>query len=172
MIYFDGPHVLAQDELRVAQTIASHIALAISRKSADAALRESEERYRRLVEHSPVGVAVHTHGTLVFANPTVARLLGAATPDELLGRNIMKPGVTGWAAINGSRGPVTPGFMVTMTSVIRVLLRVRAVAAGQSRLRCRWAFRAVGASRITCIADSESPARRTARCQVAAGRFI
>ena len=89
MIYFDAPHVVQPPELRLAQAIASHIAWAITRKLSETALRESEERYRRLVEHSPVAVAVHSGGNIVFVNPAGARLLGAATPEEIVGRPML-----------------------------------------------------------------------------------
>jgi PAS domain S-box-containing protein len=48
MIYFDQPHEVAPADLQVAQTIASHIAFAIARKSAESALRESEQAQRVL----------------------------------------------------------------------------------------------------------------------------
>lgn len=51
--------------------------------------RESEERYRRLVEASPEAIAVHAAGKLVYVNPAAARLVGAATPDELIGRPVL-----------------------------------------------------------------------------------
>jgi PAS domain S-box-containing protein len=89
MIYFDAPHVVQPAELRLAQTIAGHIAVAIIRKRSESALRESEERYRRLVEHSPVAVAVHSGGTIVFVNPAGARLLGADDPSAIVGRRML-----------------------------------------------------------------------------------
>ncbi|MBI3202196.1 MAG: response regulator [Myxococcales bacterium] len=51
-------------------------------------LRASEARYRLLLEHMPVGIAVHSEGKVVFANPAAARLLGAATPAEVEGRAV------------------------------------------------------------------------------------
>jgi diguanylate cyclase (GGDEF)-like protein/PAS domain S-box-containing protein len=57
------------------------------RAQLEAAARESEERYRRLVELSPDGIAVHAEGKVVFINPTGARFLGAKGPEELIGRN-------------------------------------------------------------------------------------
>jgi PAS domain S-box-containing protein len=90
MIYFDAPHVVLPAELRLAQSIASQIAWAITRKRAEAELRDSEERYRRLVEHSPVAVAVHSGGNLVFVNPAAARLFGATSPEQLIGRPMLE----------------------------------------------------------------------------------
>lgn len=58
----------------------------IDRRRAEEALRESEERYRRLVELSPYGIAVHSEGKLVFVNRAAAELLGVAHPDQLIGR--------------------------------------------------------------------------------------
>ena len=88
MIYFDGPHVVQPAELRLAQTIASHIAWAITRKRSETALRDSEERYRRLVEYSPVAVIVHSAGKIAFVNPAGARLLGARR-EEVIGRPML-----------------------------------------------------------------------------------
>ncbi len=53
---------------------------------AEGALRESEERYRRLVELSPDGIILHSGGRLVFANPAAMRLLGAESEEEILQR--------------------------------------------------------------------------------------
>jgi diguanylate cyclase (GGDEF)-like protein/PAS domain S-box-containing protein len=52
------------------------------------AIKESEERYRLLVELSPDGIAVHYEGRFLFINPSGARLLGASTPDQLIGTPI------------------------------------------------------------------------------------
>ncbi|HEU0296379.1 MAG TPA: PAS domain S-box protein [Anaerolineales bacterium] len=57
------------------------------RKRIESALRESEKRYRDLVEFSPVAMTVHVEGRIVYINPAGARLWGADTPDEVLGRS-------------------------------------------------------------------------------------
>ena len=51
------------------------------------ALRESEERYRALVEMSPDAVFLVQDELLVFANETGQVLLGAETPESLLNRS-------------------------------------------------------------------------------------
>jgi diguanylate cyclase (GGDEF)-like protein/PAS domain S-box-containing protein len=59
------------------------------RKQMAAAVQESEERYRLLVDLFPDGIAVHAGGKFVFLNPAGARFLGAASPDQLIGTSIM-----------------------------------------------------------------------------------
>jgi diguanylate cyclase (GGDEF)-like protein/PAS domain S-box-containing protein len=59
------------------------------RDKAEAELREGEERYRRLVEVSPDGIGVYVDGRVVFVNPAMARIFGAASPDQLVGKRIM-----------------------------------------------------------------------------------
>ncbi len=52
-------------------------------------LRESEERYRRLVELSPEAIAVHAEGHFVYVNPAAARLLRARAPEDLIGKPVL-----------------------------------------------------------------------------------
>ncbi len=59
------------------------------RRQAEEALRNSEQRYRSLVEHSPEGIAVYSDSRLVYLNRAATVLLGAETPDQLLGRPIL-----------------------------------------------------------------------------------
>jgi two-component system, cell cycle sensor histidine kinase and response regulator CckA len=76
-------------ETDVLKTAARIIGAAIERERSEAALRESEQRYRQLVEISPEPIAVHSSGRIVYINPAGVRLLGAATPEELIGRPIL-----------------------------------------------------------------------------------
>jgi len=59
------------------------------RRRAEEQIRESEERYRRLVEHSFDGIAIHRDGRIVFINPAGARLLGASRPEAVLGKALL-----------------------------------------------------------------------------------
>ncbi len=59
------------------------------RRNAEQTLKESEERYRRLVEHSFDGIAIHREGRIAFINPAGARLLGGADPESILGRPLL-----------------------------------------------------------------------------------
>jgi PAS domain S-box-containing protein len=58
------------------------------RKRTEQARRRSEARYQQLVELLPDGVVIHRNSQILFANATVARLVGAANPTELIGRSI------------------------------------------------------------------------------------
>ncbi|MRR54868.1 MAG: PAS domain S-box protein [Deltaproteobacteria bacterium] len=59
------------------------------RKQMEKALKESEERYRMLVEHSPEAIFIHTMGRLTFMNAAAAKLLGAERPEDLYGRQAL-----------------------------------------------------------------------------------
>ncbi|MEZ0396113.1 MAG: PAS domain S-box protein [Anaerolineales bacterium] len=60
------------------------------RKRAEHALRDSEERYRLLVEYSPDGIAVHRQGRVIFANRATLNILGAQRPEEVVGQPLLK----------------------------------------------------------------------------------
>ncbi|MEB3103659.1 PAS domain S-box protein [Ferviditalea candida] len=57
-------------------------------KLAEQKLRESEERYRQLVELSPEPIIVHSDYRIVFVNPAAVKLAGAADQAELIGKEI------------------------------------------------------------------------------------
>jgi PAS domain S-box-containing protein len=52
-------------------------------------LRESEERYRLLIEFAPFMVAVHDAGRIVFVNPAGVQLTAATSADQLLGKSVL-----------------------------------------------------------------------------------
>ncbi|HVP38286.1 MAG TPA: PAS domain S-box protein [Candidatus Saccharimonadales bacterium] len=58
------------------------------RRGVEGALRESEERYRQLVEHFPEGILLAAGGRIRYANPAAARVLGYANPAEMSGQSL------------------------------------------------------------------------------------
>ncbi len=60
------------------------------RKLGEHALRESEERYRTLVEYSPNAVAVHVNGIVQFVNQSTMTLVGAESPQQIVGTNVIE----------------------------------------------------------------------------------
>ncbi len=58
------------------------------RRRAEEALRESEEKYRELVELSPDAIGVHQDGKIVFINSTGVALVGAENPGQVIGKSI------------------------------------------------------------------------------------
>ena len=56
------------------------------RKKAEEELRESEERFRTLIEGAPEAIFLQTGGRFIYVNPAMVRLLGALTPEDLLGK--------------------------------------------------------------------------------------
>jgi PAS domain S-box-containing protein len=58
-------------------------------RRAERALRESEERFRSLVQSSPLPILVHSDWKVVFVNPAAARALGVGTPEQVLGMNAL-----------------------------------------------------------------------------------
>jgi PAS domain S-box-containing protein len=56
--------------------VANHVSSAIERYQALDELRKSEERYRTVIENVGVGVVVVQDGRMVFANPSLERIVG------------------------------------------------------------------------------------------------
>ncbi|MFO0698651.1 MAG: PAS domain S-box protein [Nitrospira sp.] len=59
------------------------------RKRAEHLLRQSEERYRRLVAVSPYAIFVNRGDRIIFANDQAIKLFGAVKADEILGKSPM-----------------------------------------------------------------------------------
>jgi two-component system cell cycle sensor histidine kinase/response regulator CckA len=60
-----------------------------ARVEAEGQLRESEARYRELIEGAPVGILVLRDGAIVFGNRAAAQICGAESPEQLEGREMI-----------------------------------------------------------------------------------
>lgn len=58
------------------------------RKNVERALKESEEKYRLLIEHSPLGIVLHQNRMIQYVNSTALRLIGANKIEEVIGKSI------------------------------------------------------------------------------------
>ncbi|HXG92791.1 MAG TPA: response regulator [Blastocatellia bacterium] len=79
----------SDDEIQVLAFVSDQVAMAIKRKQADEALRESEKQFRLLFENVPIGVYRTTpDGRILNANPALLRMLGYPSLEELVTRNL------------------------------------------------------------------------------------
>lgn len=61
-----------------------------NRKHAELALKESELKYRELVENSPDAIAIYVEGKIVFVNNECVRLMAANSSEELIGKPVIQ----------------------------------------------------------------------------------
>jgi PAS domain S-box-containing protein len=59
------------------------------RKRVEEFMRESEERYRQLVELSPDAIVIHHEGKYAYVNSAAVKLFGAGSPSDLIGMPVL-----------------------------------------------------------------------------------
>jgi len=59
------------------------------KKRSQEELKESENKYRQLVENSPDAIAIYVEGKIVFVNKECMRLMAAKCENELLGKTVL-----------------------------------------------------------------------------------
>lgn len=60
----------------------------VEKDKAEQFLRESEDRYRSLVELSPEAIIVHSEGKIIYANNSSLKFLCAASKEEMIGKSM------------------------------------------------------------------------------------
>jgi len=72
------------------ERLADYLSVALAKLGAEKSLRESEERYRCLVDMSPEAVFINRNDKIVFVNPAMLQLFGADNSGQLLGKSLFK----------------------------------------------------------------------------------
>lgn len=89
-LYCKAPHEFTAEEIRVAQTIATHVAFAADRRAADVELRDREARFRAAFLQAAVGMAeTSTSGQFRLVNARCCEILGY-TQEELRERTFIE----------------------------------------------------------------------------------
>jgi PAS domain S-box-containing protein len=71
------------------RSLHSSIEMALYKHETNSSLKKSEERYRALVELSPIAIGIHSEGKVVYVNSAGIKLFGANSEKELIGKPIM-----------------------------------------------------------------------------------
>jgi diguanylate cyclase (GGDEF)-like protein/PAS domain S-box-containing protein len=85
-IYYREQRTPDAADLLLIQQCAALACIAIEKDAEASKLRDSEARYRTLVEWSPDPVLVHRMGTILYVNPAAVRTFGAVDESQLVGR--------------------------------------------------------------------------------------
>jgi PAS domain S-box-containing protein len=89
MAYFNAPHVFTKGDIELSLTIARQLAFALERQRSADALRQSEERFRTIVETSPECVKlISADGTLLHINASGLAMVGAPSAEEVVGQSV------------------------------------------------------------------------------------
>jgi PAS domain S-box-containing protein len=87
--YFGVPKKVDPHIVRALELSTHTASVAINRARIEAALRASEAQFRAVVESASDGIFIQTKRKFAYLNPAAARLLGAASPEQLVGREVL-----------------------------------------------------------------------------------
>jgi PAS domain S-box-containing protein len=77
-------------EEKVVGPTASKNQISITTKTQEEIIFESEQRYRTLLEHLPLGISIISEGKVVFVNISGATMLGASRPEDIVGADFIQ----------------------------------------------------------------------------------
>jgi diguanylate cyclase (GGDEF)-like protein/PAS domain S-box-containing protein len=116
-------------------------------KEAAEALKESEARFRHLVEQSPQAIVLHVDGRVMYANPTCATMLGFAEPEMVIGAPLFR--------------------FITIDSAPRLMESLGSLGRSTSRaLTCECQFKRVNDSRLLQVEVTSVPVTHDGRAGV------
>ncbi len=87
-IYSRGKALQRDSSGRALRMVGAHTDIS-AQKKIEESLRESEERFRTLIESAPVSVLLIQNGRYIYGNPASARLLGFESPSAFIGMNAL-----------------------------------------------------------------------------------
>ena len=78
----------SSEKISLFERLADSLAMSLAQKQAEEKLKESEERFRTLFESTQEGlVTVDSKDQILFANQATAKILGYASPSDLVGKH-------------------------------------------------------------------------------------
>ncbi len=77
-------------DIALVQRFARVASIVLERRADAEKIRDSEERFRTLIEESPTAICVHRQGKMLYVNPAAIKLIGATTAQELVGKSVFE----------------------------------------------------------------------------------
>jgi len=88
-LYFSAVHHPTAAQITSVERFARVVSVVIERHTAAQKIRDSEARFRTLIEESPAAISVHRNSRMVYLNPAAVNLLGASSAQQVIGKSML-----------------------------------------------------------------------------------